>query len=81
VKSIIVLWDGDEPGRHGAARIADQLRAARFDVKVALLPAGQDPASASWDVIHEAVLQAEDSRHPYLSARLSADRLDAQVPK
>ncbi len=81
VTIIFVLWDGDEPGRHGAARIADQLRAARFDVRVALLPPGQDPDSATWEVIHEAVLRAEDVRHPYLSVRLSVDRLDALAPK
>lgn len=81
VETVIILWDGDEPGRHGAARIADQLRAAMFNVQVALLPDGQDPASASWQDLHTAIHEANAIHYPPLSARLSADRLDARAPK
>lgn len=81
VKAVVLLWDGDEPGRHGAARIADQLHAARFDVRVALLPPGHDPASADWDTIYTAVEEALPVHGNYLSEVLSADRLDAAAPK
>jgi DNA primase len=81
VKTIIILWDGDPPGRAGAARVAEQLHAARFHVRLALLPNGKDPASATWQELHTAIFQADDVSYPYLSTRLSADRLDAQIPK
>lgn len=76
IKKVLVLWDGDEPGRHGASHIADQLLAARFEVRVALLPPGDDPASASEQAIALSVDKASPPSTTYLSERLSASRLD-----
>lgn len=76
IKKVLVLWDGDEPGRHGASHIADQLLAARFEVRVALLPPGEDPASASEQAIALSVDKARPPSTTYLSERLSASRLD-----
>lgn len=76
IKRVLVLWDGDEPGRHGASHIADQLLAARFDVRVALLRPGEDPASARGYAIQSAIDKATTPSSTYLSERLSASRLD-----
>jgi len=75
VHDVVLLWDGDDAGRIGSARVADQLSAAMFNVKVALLPPGQDPASASWETLISAIDQAEPNGS-YLSNKLSLSRLD-----
>lgn len=79
IRHVLLLWDGDEPGRHGAAIMASRLQAAGFDVRVALLPEGIDPASASVDQIATAM---HNRRPPesYLSEHLNAKRLDLSVP-
>ena len=41
--NIVLLYDGDEAGRHAALRGTDMLLAEGMNVKVLLLPDGQDP--------------------------------------
>jgi DNA primase len=42
-KRVIVVFDGDESGQRSAARSVDVLLAEDFEIRVARLPAGQDP--------------------------------------
>jgi DNA primase len=80
VKKIVVLWDGDPPGRAGATRVAEQLHAARFDVRLGLLPDGKDPASATWDELQTALLGATPPTTGPIPIWLT-DRLDAARAK
>jgi len=80
VKTVFLLWDGDPPGRAGATHVAEQLHAARFEVRLSLLPYGKDPASATWDEIQAAILHAIPSRGGAVPIWLT-DRLDAARAK
>lgn len=51
VEKVIVCYDGDEAGTKGAMRSARELLAAGFEVRIAWLPEGMDPALApSYDL-------------------------------
>ena len=47
VDTVTVMFDGDEAGRAGAARVAQELRSDLFAVRLAHVPDGKDPASLS----------------------------------
>ena len=75
IRHVFLLWDGDVAGRHGAALVAGRLVSSGFEVGVALLPEGKDPADAS----DAEIARALNNPHvppPYVSHRLLAKRLD-----
>lgn len=57
---VTVMFDGDEAGRQAADRIAAELRSDLFDVRIARLPDGADPASLTEEEALKAVTEAED---------------------
>jgi DNA primase len=78
ITDIILLWDGDEVGRHAAALVAGQLISTGFTVAIALLPEGRDPASAATDEIDYAIQAA--TLPTFLSQKLLAKTLDFLTP-
>jgi DNA primase len=78
ITEIILLWDGDEVGRHAAALVAGQLISTGFTVAIALLPEGRDPASATTDEINQAGQSA--TLPSFLSQKLLAKTLDFLTP-
>jgi DNA primase len=58
LKRVYLMWDPDAAGRAGMARASGELAAAGFDVFVASLPPGVDPAEASSVDIRRALQNA-----------------------
>lgn len=57
---VIILFDGDSAGRHGAREAADMLTGALVPCRIAYLPEGKDPASATKRGIVDALDRAQD---------------------
>lgn len=57
-KNVTILYDSDEAGQKAAERASEILIAQGLNVKVALLPQGQDPDSLLKEVGAEAVIRA-----------------------
>jgi hypothetical protein len=68
------MWDGESEAYEEAQKAAAMLLAIGLTVKIATLPAGQDPGEADASVIRDAYLNAT----PY--TRLSALRLKMKNP-
>ena len=84
VNTVFIMFDGDDAGRAGALKVAEELAAARFDTHVVNLPDGMDPDSAPRAVIEDAILEAANMRYEagQIDAMLqdAVDRLDAPAP-
>lgn len=57
--SVIICWDGDDVGRAGAYRIAQELVSDLISVRIAHLPDGADPGNLSLDVLRARIAVAE----------------------
>lgn len=74
ITGVVLLWDGDEVGRHAAALVSGTLMSAGVGVTIALLPEGVDPASATNQQIAQALLHT--TLPSVLSEKILAKRLD-----
>jgi hypothetical protein len=53
VETVIIMFDGDEAGRAGTAKAAEELRSDLFRVRIVDLPDGTDPASLTEDQVRQ----------------------------
>jgi len=60
-KKVIILYDSDEAGQKASSKASSLLQEAGVQVRVALLPVGQDPDSLLKEVGPEAVVRAVES--------------------
>lgn len=58
--SVVILYDADEAGEKAATRAAEMLTAVSLEVKVAQMPAGQDPDTLLKEAGHAAVQHVVD---------------------
>ena len=63
--SVVLLRDGDQVGREAAIKEARELKAMMLNVKIANLPDGVDPGSASTEQIREAIQFAKPVGEDY----------------
>ena len=56
---VIICWDGDEVGRAGAHRVAQELVSDLITVRIARLPDGTDPGNLPLDVLRARIAVAE----------------------
>lgn len=61
VRQVLLLWDGDEAGQRATKKAARELISSGFDVRIAQLPEGDDPASASQRNLTEALAEARSN--------------------
>lgn len=59
-RRVCIAWDGDEAGRLGARRVAQELASDLFHVRVAYLPDGEDPNSLPPGDLHRIIESAEE---------------------
>ncbi len=72
VKRVMLMWDGDEAGMTAAAKYVKELQSDGFEVKLATLPEGVDPAAASEEDLTNAIASA--TMPALLSSQLSLRR-------
>lgn len=63
--SVVLLRDGDQTGRKAAIKEARELKAMMLNVKIANLPDGVDPGSASTEQLREAIQFAKPVGEDY----------------
>ncbi len=95
-KTIVLLFDGDEAGAKAADRAIEVFFSQPVDVKIAVLPGGQDPAdllaqedgAAQFQAILDGAVDALDHRLSRLRARLAkaglserAEAIDAEIAR
>jgi len=77
--TVIVAMDGDSAGRHAALKAGERLRSNGCDVRIALLPNGEDPASYLTDEHNDLSMFRIDAASPLIGAqveRVIADQGD-----
>jgi len=73
-KRVIVVFDGDESGQRSAARSVDVLLAEDFEIRVARLPAGQDPCEFVDELGGEAFRAVLDESMSFFEFRMERAR-------
>lgn len=76
---VVILYDSDDAGRKAAERAIDILEAEQLKVRIALMPAGQDPDTLLKTEGPEAVLKAIDGALTPVAYRLGVLERTADV--
>lgn len=59
VETVTIMFDGDEAGREGAQRATQEFKSDLFNVRIAHLPDGADPASLTEEEALKAISESE----------------------
>ncbi|HMB70427.1 MAG TPA: toprim domain-containing protein, partial [bacterium] len=81
VDRVIVVFDGDEAGRKAAVMSAGPLLGAGLDVKMVMLPAGQDPDSLIRSQGKDAFREELERARPALDVLLGEELYEGGAPR